>query len=138
LNDNERTGAYVLAGIVAGGFILGGLGKPGKSKKHDEHDHKDSNDATAKTAEGKTVVHNVVPVAAVPRGDGAKAAEVKPSGSSIQAPAGSKTLAPIMCVPKGTQLSSSSGASTLIASEAASTLARLAQLSTCEVSKALS
>ncbi|CDW95342.1 hypothetical protein [Sporisorium scitamineum] len=129
----ERTGAYVLAGIVAGGFVLGGLGKPSKSKRNDhDHEHASAN------KEGKaTVTTKVVPVAAAPRGDGANKSESKPSGSSIQAPAGSKTLAPIMCVPKGTQLSSLSAAN-VVAGEAASTLARLAQLSTCEVSKSLS
>ncbi|CBQ72653.1 conserved hypothetical protein [Sporisorium reilianum SRZ2] len=137
LNEQERTGAYVLAGIVAGGFVLGGLGKPGKSKSKD-HDHEHASDAAPAQDSKATVVNKVVPVAAVPRGDGgASKSESKPSGSSIQAPAGSKTLAPIMCVPKGTQLSSSSATGD-IAAEAASTLARLAQLSTCEVSRSLS
>ncbi|EST04734.1 SAP domain protein [Kalmanozyma brasiliensis GHG001] len=133
LNEQERTGAYILAGIVAGGFVLGGLGKPSKSKRKD---HDDSHDqASSKSADGPAKVNEkVVPVAAVPRGDGG-ATKAKPSGSAIVAPAGSQTLAPIMCVPKGTQVSSSGTG--MIANEAASTLARLAQLSTCEVSDAL-
>ncbi|SPC67472.1 uncharacterized protein UHOD_03499 [Ustilago sp. UG-2017b] len=141
LNDEERTGAYVLAGIVVGGFVLGGLGKSNKSKdNHDDHHHhsndnQKSNSGKTADAEGKTVVNKVVPVAAVPRGDGANKFESnKPTGSSFQSPAGSETLAPIMCVPKGTQLSTSTGVTGTIAAEGAATLARLAQLSTCEVS----
>ncbi|KIS69575.1 uncharacterized protein UMAG_11472 [Mycosarcoma maydis] len=140
LNDQERTGAFVLAGIVAGGFVLGGLAQPSKSKSKDSnHNHDHGSAASSKNfAAPATVTGKVVPVAAVPRGDGAASkTESKPSGSSIQTPAGSKTLAPIMCVPKGTQLSSSSGVS-VVNNQAASTLARLAQLSTCEVSKSLS
>jgi hypothetical protein len=69
----------------------------------------------------------VVPVAAIPKGDRARAEEdAKPTGSAVPVPAGSKVLAPVMCVPKGTQLSAGVDAS--------AALARLAQLSTCEVS----
>ncbi|SNX85538.1 uncharacterized protein MEPE_04247 [Melanopsichium pennsylvanicum] len=135
LNDQERTGAYVLAGIVTGGFLLGGLGQPSnKSKKDHEHDEKhEQNGGETADPEGQTKVPGAIPVAAVPKGDMAKRSEdVKPSGSSIQAPAGSKTLAPIMCVPKGAQLSST-GAGSVMVNEAGATLARLAKLSACEV-----
>lgn len=45
LNSEEKTGLYVLAGIVAGGFMLGGLGK----KKSSESSH-------AHSADGRGIV----------------------------------------------------------------------------------
>ena len=40
LNQEERNGAYVLAGILGGGLLLGGLGKNG-AKKEEGNEHKD-------------------------------------------------------------------------------------------------
>ncbi|PWY97470.1 hypothetical protein BCV70DRAFT_64877 [Testicularia cyperi] len=152
LTDEERTGALVLLGIVTGGFVLGGLGKP-KKQKHDdkEHDAKSASDGAAQApagSQGKPVaVTPLLPVAALPQADGSvkSQGEGEGSGSAIPTPAGSKVKAPIMCVPKGTQVASSSSSSSSSSSPLASaafsqplsstTLARLAQLSTCEVSK---
>lgn len=37
-NQDERNGAYVLAGILGGGLLLGGLGKKStKKEENDEH-----------------------------------------------------------------------------------------------------
>lgn len=125
LNEQERSGAFVLAGIVVGGFVLGGLGKPSKAKDAKDAHHDSNSTQSHSTTEAKSVT--VVPVAAIPKGDRARAEEdAKPTGSAVPVPAGSKVLAPVMCVPKGTQLSAGVDAS--------AALARLAQLSTCEVS----
>ena len=49
LNDEERTGAYVLGAILAGGFFLGGLGNSKSSLAHDDHS-KSSHDVVTAAA----------------------------------------------------------------------------------------
>ena len=40
LNQEERNGAYVLAGLLGGGLLLGGLGKK-SAKKEESDEHKE-------------------------------------------------------------------------------------------------
>lgn len=146
LNDHERTGVYVLLGIVTGGLVLGGVNKPSKNKKKKDEDKTKQQDADSGKKQrdvkvgAKTVtVQQVSPVAAVAQGDGA-AGQSKASSSSVAAPTGSRVKAPIMCVPKGTQVTSNIGASAPTTGSVVSqafnpaTLAKLAQLTSCEVS----
>ena len=118
LTDEERTGAWVLLGIVAGGFVLGGLGKSSDSKEAAAHESK---------------AESVAVKATPPSAKSGKTAEAQPTGSSIATPAGSSVKAPIMCVPKGSTVASAPVG--IAAGLSDSTLAQIARLSTCEVSK---
>ncbi|PWN50300.1 hypothetical protein IE53DRAFT_411013 [Violaceomyces palustris] len=116
LTDEERTGAWVLLGILVGGFALGGLGKPKEKAAHN-------------VDERSTDVEK-------PKKQGGAAAQVRkpqPTSSGIK-PSTKEVKAPVMCVPKPSLTSAALPASDVkpTGTLSQSTLAHLARLSTCE------
>ncbi|EPQ32480.1 uncharacterized protein PFL1_00674 [Pseudozyma flocculosa PF-1] len=132
LTDDERTGAWILLGIVGGGFLLGGLGKP---KKHDESSDRvapltKSSSASAAPAQQQQQ-----------KPQQTAAAVVAAEQPAVPAPSVATVEVPVVVVPvpvPAAAAAAKGGAPRARAQPAErlseASLAQLSRLSTCEVS----